>query len=103
MCRRSIIAEDVGLAGAKRGDNVLAGNYLTTGRAAICTTHISAFGLFQFDVEMLTEWTVRVLAPLPLQFSCFSLCHAILSCSLGHVCKDVEFRQAHMGTGGMIN
>ena len=44
---------------------MLAGNYLTTGRAAIGTTHISAFGLFQFDFEMLTEWTVRVLAPLP--------------------------------------
>jgi hypothetical protein len=43
---------------------VLAGNDLTTGSAAICTTHISAFGLFQFDFAMLTEWRVILLGPL---------------------------------------
>jgi len=51
------------MAGAKRGDNVLAGNHLTTGGAAICTTHFSAFGPFQFDFEMLTEWRVNLLDP----------------------------------------
>jgi len=63
------------MAGAKRGDNVLAGNHLTTGSAAICTTHIFAFGPFQFDVEMLTEWRVTFLGPPSLYFSCFSLGH----------------------------
>jgi hypothetical protein len=48
----------------KRRDNVLAGNHLTTGSAAIWTTHISAFGLFQFDFAMLTEWQVILLGPL---------------------------------------
>jgi hypothetical protein len=74
-------ATGVGPAGAKRGDNVLAGNHLTTGSAAICTTHIFAFGLFQFDVEMLTEWWVILLGPPSLYLSCFSLSHATPSSS----------------------
>ena len=73
------IGEGRGQAGAKRGDNVLAGNHLTTGSAAICTTHIFAFGLFQFDCEMLTEWRVTLLGPSSLYFSCFSLGHISLS------------------------
>jgi hypothetical protein len=54
---------------------VLAGNHLTTGRAAIGPTHLSAFGGFQFDVEMLTEWQVTLLGPPSLCFSGFSLSH----------------------------
>ena len=69
------IGEGRGQVGAKRGDKVLAGNHLTTGSAAICTTHLSAFGLFQFDCEMLTEWQVTLLGPPSLHFSCFSLGH----------------------------
>jgi hypothetical protein len=42
---------------------MLAGNYLTTDSAAIGTTHLSAFGLFQFDVGMLTELQGTVLGP----------------------------------------
>jgi len=45
------------------GNRALAGNHLTTGRAAICTTHLSDFGLFQFDVGMLTDWWVTLLGP----------------------------------------
>ena len=54
---------------------MLDGNHLTTGSAAICTTHIFAFGLFQFDVEMLTERWVILLGPPSLCFRCFSLSH----------------------------
>src|SRR5580765_331969 len=52
--------------------------------------------------QMRTTWRVHLPGPLHLECSCFSLCHVPSSSSLGHLCRQVGFTQAHMRNGGMV-
>ena len=49
-------SQDGWLGVAGKGDDALAGNRVTAGKAAIGARHIAIVAAFQIDFEVLTEW-----------------------------------------------
>ena len=80
----------------------LLGHRLTAVRAVIVPRHIAILAAFQIDFAMHTERGVHLLGPPHLSFICFRFFHVTSSSSLGHLCRQVGFTQAHMRNCGMV-